>query len=74
MEVAQSIQLGRSEIFICKIRNSLAAKELADESISVEERMKMIAPIVCTGTGRYYSVNPDPKGAYEDWKDLFKKV
>ena len=71
LEVTQSIQLNDSEIFICKIRNTLAAKELMDESLSAEERMRIAAPALSCAGQRYFSVNPMPIGNWEDWKSLY---
>ena len=51
LEVSQSLPLKGNEVFICKIRNVLVAKELTDEAISVEERMKIVAPVVWFGAG-----------------------
>jgi len=75
LEVNQSIPLNGNEIFICKIRNVLAAKELMDETTSLEERMTLAAPAIWTsaGAGLYYTLNTVAKGMTGDWKDLFKK-
>ena len=65
LEVTQSIPLNDSEVFICKIRNTLAAKELTDETKSVEERMRLTAPVTwasTVGEGYYFSLNPIPNG------------
>jgi len=70
LEVAQSIQLDETEIFICKIRNTLAAKALLDESISAEERMRIAAPALSCADQRYFSVNPVPIGSWGDWKNF----
>ncbi|MDR0324933.1 MAG: flavin reductase family protein [Oscillospiraceae bacterium] len=69
LEVKQSVSLDGSEIFLCKIRNVLAAKALTDESISAEERMRYAAPVVTAGIQRYFTLNPDVKGAWGDWKE-----
>lgn len=73
LEVKQSVPLKGNEIFICKIRNVLVAKELTDESKSAEERMKLTAPVIWVGAGPYFSVNPIKLGVAGDWKGLFKK-
>ena len=70
LEVAQSVNLDDGEIFICKVRNTLAAKELMDESKSVEERVRFAAPALAMGYERYLSVNPVPIGEWGKWKDL----
>ena len=54
LEVKQSILLDDSEVLLCKIRNTLVAKELKDSSISVEERMRMAAPVTWIGEGHYF--------------------
>lgn len=74
LEVKQSVPLDGNEIFICKIRNVLAAKELTDESKSVEERIKSSAPVIWFGAGPYFPVNPIALGQAGDWKDSFKKL
>lgn len=73
LEVNQSIPLKDNEIFICKIRNVLVDKELADETKSVEERMKIAAPIVWFGAGPYFPVSPVALGEAGDWKNSFKE-
>jgi len=73
LEVSQSLPLKGNEVFICKIRNVLVAKELTDEAISVEERMKIVAPVVWFGAGPYFPVNPVSLGEAGDWKEIFKK-
>lgn len=63
LEVAQSVQLDDSEIFICKIRNVLAA---------VEGTVGSIKPVVSV-SGSYYAVNPETLGPWGTWRDLFSK-
>ncbi len=74
LEVKQSVPLDDSEVFLCKIRNVLAAKELRDESLSVSERMRFVAPVLAAGAGNgvYFSLNPDTRHAWGDWKGLFE--
>lgn len=48
LEVSRSILLNDSEIFVCKIRNVLAAEELSGRNKSVEQLMKEIAPVKTT--------------------------
>jgi len=71
LEVTQTIPLDGTEIFLCKIRNTLAAKELMDESISAEEKMRIVAPAVSCADQHYFSVSPTPIGKWEDWKGLY---
>jgi len=74
LEINQSIQLDDSEVYICKVRNTLAAKELMDESQSVEERIKLTAPIIWTGAdAKYFSVNPVSLGISGEWTNLHQK-
>lgn len=73
LEVDRSIPLNGNEVFLCKMRNVLVAKELTDETKSAEERLKGIAPVVWIGAGPYFSVNPDALGTVGDWKDLYPK-
>jgi len=73
LEVQHSIPLNDSEVFLCKIRNTLIAKELKDNSISVDERLRMAAPVTWIGEGLYYVLNYAALGKTGDWKDLFSK-
>jgi len=62
LEVKQSIPLNGSEVFFCKIRNVLAAKELVDETKNISERMCFTAPVTWiggSGSGQYFFINPD---------------
>jgi flavin reductase (DIM6/NTAB) family NADH-FMN oxidoreductase RutF len=62
LEVKQSIPLDGSDVFFCKIRNVLAAKELADETKSIHEGMRFTAPVTWiggSGAGQYFFINPD---------------
>jgi len=68
LEVAQSIPLDDSEIFVCKIRNTLVAKELEDESKSEEEKIKWAAPVLTAAEQTYISVNPASLGKWGTWK------
>jgi len=70
LEVKQSVPLDGSEIFICKIRNTIVARELKDQSINADERLRMAAPVVWIGEGQYYTLNYNTLGKTGDWKDL----
>ena len=48
LEVSRSIPLDNGEVFLCKIRNVLADEGLSDKSMSVEQRIRTIAPISTT--------------------------
>lgn len=73
LEVQQSIPLNGSEIFLCKIHNTIIAKELKDTSLSVDERLRLVAPVTWIGEGLYYTLNYKTLGTNGDWKDLFSK-
>lgn len=73
LEVKQSIPLDDGEVYLCKIRNTLAAKELGDKSISADERLRMAAPVLWIGEGKYYTLNYSSLGRTGDWKDLSGK-
>jgi len=64
LEVAQTITLDDSDIFICKIRNTLAAKELLEESKSIEEMAQFAAPVLTMGEQRYFTVDTTPLGEW----------
>jgi len=49
LEVDRSIVLDGSEVFLCKIRNVLANAPLCDETLSVEQRMNTITPVLSIG-------------------------
>lgn len=73
LEVIQTISLPEhSDIFICKICNTLKADEVADESKSIEDRLRFAAPVVSVGN-HYFTLNTVPKGAWGQWKDFCKK-
>ncbi|MEZ3506100.1 MAG: flavin reductase family protein [Lachnospiraceae bacterium] len=63
LEVASSIPLGDGEVFLCRIRNVLYDEELTDESLSVGERLRRIAPISTT-CGTYFSYTGEALGAW----------
>jgi flavin reductase (DIM6/NTAB) family NADH-FMN oxidoreductase RutF len=73
LEVKKTIPLLGNTVFLCRIRNTLAAKELMDESVPLEERVRMAAPVVwlAAGNGAYYPVKPEAIGATGDWKGLY---
>lgn len=72
LEVDKTLRLdeeGKSEIYICSIKNVLAEERLANESLSFEERLKIAEPIV-TMSARYFSVAASPIGDWGKWKSL----
>ncbi|MEA4831198.1 MAG: flavin reductase family protein [Oscillospiraceae bacterium] len=60
---------GKSEIYVCSIKNVLADERLADETISFEERLRMAEPVI-TMSARYFSVDKSPIGSWGNWKKL----
>jgi len=73
LEVKKTIPRLGNTVFLCKIRNTLAAKQLMDEGIPLEERVKLAAPVVwlAAGTGNYFAVKPEAVGATGEWKNLY---
>jgi len=71
LEVKQEIPLDGSDVFICRVRNTLVAGDLKDESISADERLRMAAPVVWIGEGQYHALNSKSLGKTGEWKDLF---
>ncbi len=69
LEVEKTVQLDDSEIFICKIRNAMVAKALAEENTSTEDCAKTISPVMSFGGQRYWSVRPELLGSWGDWKE-----
>ncbi len=63
LEVASSIPLDDGEVFLCRIRNVLYDEELTDESLSVGERLRRIAPISTT-CSTYFSYTGEVLGAW----------
>ncbi|MDR3209340.1 MAG: flavin reductase [Oscillospiraceae bacterium] len=69
LEVEQTVSLAGSDIFICKIANILAAKDLFDDSLTFARQLEIAAPAIAFGAGQYAHVTP-PVAAWGDWKDL----
>ena len=63
LEVASSIPLDDGEVFLCRMRNVLYDEELTDESLSVGERLRRIAPISTT-CSTYFSYTGEVLGAW----------
>ena len=69
LEVSRSIPRDGSEVFICRIKNVLADAELADQNISVAQRLQAIAPVRTT-CNTYFSWEGRPIGRWgEPMKD-----
>lgn len=45
LEVDRSVVFDGGEVFFCKVRNVLAEEFICDETLSVEQRMKIIRPV-----------------------------
>jgi len=74
LEVTQSVLLDDSEIFICKIRDTLADKALLDENVPVADRMAGMQPVFSGGGMHYFSWNGAHMGPWGQWKDLKNKA
>ncbi len=72
LEVASSIPLDDGEVFLCRIRNVLYDEELTDESLSVGEHLRRIAPISTT-CGTYFSYTGEVLGAWGEPGKTFLK-
>lgn len=72
LEVASSIPLDDGEVFLCRIRNVLYDEELTDDSLSVGERLRRIAPISTT-CGTYFSYTGEVLGAWGEPGKTFLK-
>ena len=76
LEVTRELALKGSDVFICRIRNTLAEKELKDPAISLEKQMELCAPVIWTSSGNYgeyFSMNKLSIGATTSWKESFAK-
>lgn len=67
LEVAQTIVLNDGDIFLCKIRNVLVDDNLCNQSESIENRIKNIAPISTT-CATYFSWNGNLLGSWGELK------
>jgi len=72
LEVKKTIPLLGNTVFLCKMRNTLVDKRLMDESVPLEERVRMAAPVVClaAGEGAYYPVRAEAMGTMGEWKSI----
>lgn len=65
LEVFRSVQLDDAEVFLCKVRNVLHDEVLADAGKTVEEKMRLIAPI-CTTCSTYFSWDGKSLGGWSE--------
>jgi len=70
LEVDQTITMGSSDVYLCKIRNFLLDEYLCDETISVEKRIKTIRPIHTT-VQKYFSWDGN---LICDWGKAMKEI
>ncbi len=70
LEVKRTIPLEGSEIFLCEVRNALADGVLLDQTVSIEERMARVAPVLSAGRGlgKYFAGDLRVIGAWGDWR------
>ena len=70
LEVDKTFQDNGADIYLCKIRNVLADESLCDESLSNEEKLRMIRP-ACTVGGTYFAWDGH---ALAKWGEPMKKL
>ena len=72
LEVAWTFDMDDGTVILCKIRNVLQESFLGDESVPLQERIRIAAP-VCTTCETYFSFDGRALGAWgEPQKDLRK--
>ena len=72
LEVSQHFPLAdESDIFVCKVWNTLKAKEL-ETLTSLEDCLRLVSPVVSVGD-EYFSLSPISKGRRGQWKNLYGK-
>ena len=64
-------EAGRSEIYLCAIRNVLGDEALAEEGRPFAERVRAAGPVVSIGQ-TYFAAGERPLGAWGDWKDKWE--
>ena len=70
LEIDKTFADGGVDIYLCKIRNVLADKTLAGETLSHAEKLNLIRPVRTVG-GTYYSWSGEPLGKWgEPMKNL----
>ncbi|MBO5114113.1 MAG: flavin reductase [Lachnospiraceae bacterium] len=70
LEVDKFIPMDDGEVLLCKIRNVLIEESLKDESATIEERIRKIAPINTT-CETYFSWSGKKLGAWGEPKENF---
>ena len=70
LEVFNTVALNDSEIYLCGIRNTQAAEELAGDDLSLGEKMRLASPVIWTGSGvgQYFRIDPETIGATGEMK------
>ena len=71
LEVQREIPLKDGDIFVCEIRNILADEMLTDESKSIEERIRSIAPAATT-CQTYFSFSGTAMGRWGEPRESLK--
>lgn len=72
LEVNRSFPLYDGEVFLCKIRNVLMEESLKNDSVSIEERIRTIAPI-CTTCSTYFSFQGKALGGWGEPQNELKR-
>lgn len=70
LEVDKTFKDGGVDVYLCKIRNILADEALCDDSVSFEEKLRMLRP-ACTVGGTYFSWDGH---AVAKWGEPMKKL
>ena len=76
LEVSRELALKGSDVFFCKIRNTLAAKELKKPAIGLDKKMQFCSPVLWTSSskyGDYFSIDKSSIGATNALKEGFSK-
>ena len=70
LEVTKTVPLFEdSDIFICKIRNTIKSECSAGGNENVEEWLRLASPVISVGH-QYFAVNPISIGSWGQWKNL----
>ncbi len=71
LEVKSFVVLNGSEVMLCKVRNVLIDEEFADQSVSVEDRLRAIAPARTT-CKTYFGWDGHKIGGWGELKNTVK--
>ena len=67
LEVRKTVMLEGSEVFLCRIRNAMAEEALLKNNLSMEELLRIAAPVVTTKE-TYFNLNGKVLGAWGEPK------